>query len=46
MIYEMRTYTLRPLKMGDWLALYKAEALPVQKEILGNLGEVVEEDED
>lgn len=37
MIYEMRTYTLRPLKMGDWLALYKAEALPVQKEILGNL---------
>ena len=37
MIYEMRTYTVRPLKQADWLALYKEHALPVQLEHLGNL---------
>lgn len=37
MIYEMRTYTLRPPRMGDWLALYKSAALPVQQELLGKL---------
>ena len=24
MIYEKRTYTINPLKMADWLALYKS----------------------
>lgn len=37
MIYEMRTYTLKPTKMGDWLALYKSHALAVQQEHLGKL---------
>lgn len=37
MFYEIRTYTLVPTKLGDWLALYKSEALPVQLEHLGNL---------
>lgn len=37
MIYEMRTYTLKPTRMGDWLALYKGQGLPVQQEILGKL---------
>ncbi|MDU7647763.1 MAG: NIPSNAP family protein, partial [Klebsiella michiganensis] len=26
MIYEKRTYTINPLKMADWLALYKSDA--------------------
>lgn len=37
MIYEMRTYTLRPTRMGDWLALYKGHGLAVQQELLGKL---------
>lgn len=37
MIYEMRTYTLKPSRLADWLALYKAEALSVQQEHLGKL---------
>lgn len=37
MIYEMRTYTLKPTRMGDWLALYKSKGLPVQQELLGKL---------
>ncbi|KMM85552.1 NIPSNAP protein [Pseudomonas taetrolens] len=37
MYYELRTYTLKPTKLGDWLALYKSAALPVQEEYLGNL---------
>lgn len=37
MIYELRTYTLRPLLAGDWLALYRSEGLPVQQELLGQL---------
>ncbi len=27
MIYEKRTYTINPLKMADWLALYQSDAL-------------------
>ena len=30
MIYEKRTYTINPLKMADWLALYQSDALAVQ----------------
>ncbi|MFJ4345473.1 NIPSNAP family protein [Pseudomonas sp. NPDC089401] len=37
MYYELRTYTLDPLKMADWLALYQSHALEVQSEHLGNL---------
>lgn len=37
MIYEKRTYTLNPLKMADWLALYKSDAYAVQTEHLGKL---------
>jgi hypothetical protein len=37
MIYEMRTYTLKPTKMADRLALYKSHALAVQQEHLGKL---------
>ncbi|EPL15520.1 NIPSNAP family protein [Pseudomonas sp. CF161] len=37
MYYELRTYTLNPTKLGDWLALYKSNALAVQQEHLGNL---------
>jgi len=37
MYYELRTYTIAPTKLGDWLALYKREALPVQQEYLGQL---------
>jgi len=37
MIYEMRTYTLKPTRMAEWLALYKQEALAVQQEHLGKL---------
>ncbi len=37
MFYEIRTYTLKPTRMGDWLALYKQDALAVQTEHLGNL---------
>ena len=35
MIYEKRTYTINPLKMADWLALYKSDAYAVQTEHLG-----------
>jgi NIPSNAP len=37
MIYEMRTYTFKPVCVPNWLALYRAEALPVQNEYLGDL---------
>jgi hypothetical protein len=37
MYYELRTYTLDPLKMADWLALYQSHALAVQSEHLGKL---------
>lgn len=37
MIYEKRTYTINPLKMADWLALYKSDAYAVQTEHLDKL---------
>ena len=37
MIVELRTYTVRPLRAGDFLALYERLALPMQKEHLGHL---------
>ncbi|MCY1394199.1 hypothetical protein D3C76_1068270 [compost metagenome] len=37
MYYELRTYTIDPLKLGDWLALYRSHALEVQTEHLGKL---------
>ena len=37
MIYELRTYEVLPTKLGDWLQLYKTEALEVQVEHLGEL---------
>jgi hypothetical protein len=37
MLYEIRTYTFKPLRAAEWLALYKSEALPLQKEFLGEL---------
>jgi hypothetical protein len=36
-LYEIRTYTFKPLRGADWLALYKSEALPLQQEFLGKL---------
>jgi hypothetical protein len=37
MIYEIRTYTFKPLRAADWLALYREEGLPLQQELLGKL---------
>lgn len=37
MFYEMRTYTLNPTRMADWLALYQSDALALQTEHLGKL---------
>ncbi len=37
MYYELRTYTLSPTRMADWLALYQSDALAVQTEHLGQL---------
>lgn len=37
MFYELRTYTIKPTKLGDWLALYQSDALAVQTEHLGQL---------
>lgn len=37
MIYEKRTYTINPLKIADWLALYQSDALAVQTDHLGQL---------
>jgi hypothetical protein len=37
LIIDHRTYTMHPLKLGKWLELYKACALPVQLRHLGNL---------
>jgi hypothetical protein len=37
MYYELRTYTIAPVKLADWLALYKREALAVQQDHLGQL---------
>ena len=37
MIVELRTYTVKPLRMGDFLKLYEQAALPLQKKYLGRL---------
>jgi hypothetical protein len=37
MVIDHRTYTMHPLKLGKWLALYEAQGLPVQLRHLGNL---------
>lgn len=37
MIVEQRTYTLKPLRTRDFLALYERAALPLQKKQLGRL---------
>ncbi|WPO99676.1 NIPSNAP family protein [Pseudomonas sp. HR96] len=37
MYYEIRTYTFKPSRAPQWIALYKAEALPIQLELLGKL---------
>ena len=37
MYFELSTYTLDPLKMAAWLALYQRHALAGQSEHLGNL---------
>jgi hypothetical protein len=37
MIYEIRTYTFKPLRAAEWIAMYKQEALPLQREFLGTL---------
>jgi hypothetical protein len=37
MLYEIRTYTFKPLRGADWLALYKNEGLPLQQEFLDQL---------
>lgn len=37
MIIDHRTYSLYPMKLQPWLALYEKEALPVQKKHLGPL---------
>jgi hypothetical protein len=35
MIVDMRVYTCHPGRMADWVALYEAEAWPLQKQYLG-----------
>ncbi|MCP4615443.1 MAG: NIPSNAP family protein [Bradyrhizobium sp.] len=37
MYVDHRTYTLKPLKLPKWLALYEQYGLPVQTKYLGNL---------
>jgi hypothetical protein len=37
MIVELRTYTLHPGKMAEFLRIYTAEGLEVQTRVLGNL---------
>jgi hypothetical protein len=37
MIVEQRTYTFKPLRLKDFLALYERAALPLQKKHLGHL---------
>ncbi|MBV8948837.1 MAG: NIPSNAP family protein [Solirubrobacterales bacterium] len=37
MIVEMREYTLRAGKVGEYLRLYEREGLEIQREILGHL---------
>ena len=35
MIIDLRTYTVKPGKVADYLALYEREGLPVQKRHIG-----------
>ncbi len=35
MIVDIRTYTCHAHKLTDWVALYKEEAWPIQKQYLG-----------
>lgn len=37
MLVDMRTYTIHPGRMQEFLAAYEKEALPLQMEHLGNL---------
>ena len=37
MIVELRTYTVKPLRTGEFLQLYEQAALPLQKKYLGQL---------
>lgn len=37
MIVELRTYTVKPLRTGDFLQLYEQAALPLQHKYLGHL---------
>ena len=37
MIFELRTYTAKAGRTADFLKLYEAEALPLQKKYLGGL---------
>lgn len=37
MLVEQRTYTTHPGKVRDYLALYEAEGLPIQRRILGRM---------
>ena len=37
MIVELRTYTVKPLRTGDFLRLYEQAALPLQHKYLGHL---------
>lgn len=37
MIVELRTYTIKPLRTGDFLKVYEQLALPLQKKYLGHL---------
>jgi hypothetical protein len=37
MIYEERTYTIKPGKVAEYLGIYERMALPIQREVLGNL---------
>ena len=37
MIYEERIYTIKPGKVAEYLGHYERLALPIQREVLGNL---------
>lgn len=37
MIFELRTYTLKPGRAGDFVKLYEAEGLALQRKYLGTL---------
>jgi hypothetical protein len=37
LIVEQRTYTLKPMTVGEWLKRYQEEGLDIQRPILGTL---------